>query len=65
MYKTKDIYNMKVEIHCKDLCALSPIKTLMQKLDDLSWLIFLLLRKYILADFFIGISHFKKIFRNV
>lgn len=63
-YKTKDIYNVKVEIRCKNLGALSPIQALMQKLDGPSWLIFLLLRKYILANFFIGISHFKKIPRN-
>lgn len=63
-YKTKDIYNVKAEIHRKNLGALSPIQALMQKLDSSSWLIFLLLRKYILANFFIGISHFKKIPTN-
>lgn len=42
-YKTKDIYNVKAEIRRKNLGTLSPIQPLMQKLDDPSWLIFLLL----------------------
>lgn len=64
IYKTKDIYNLKVEIRYKNLDTLSLIQTLMQKLDNFLWLIFLLLRKYILANFFIRIFYFKKISRN-
>lgn len=64
IYKIKDIYNVKAEICRKNLNALSPIQALMQKLDGSLWLIFLLLRKYILANFFIGIFHFKKILKN-
>lgn len=63
-YKTQNIYNIKAKIHCKNLDALSLIQTLMQKLDGFSWLIFLLLRKYRLANFFIKISHFKKMSKN-
>ena len=63
-YRTKNIYNVKAEICRKNLGALSPIQALMQKLDGPSWFIFLLLKKYILANFFIGISHFKNIPRN-
>lgn len=63
IYKTKDIYNIKAELHCKNLNVLSLIQILMQRLDGFSWLVFLFFKK-LLSNFFIEISHFKKILRN-
>ena len=62
MYKNKE--NVKTELHRKNFSVLNPIQALMQKLDDPLWLVFLFLKK-IFSNFFIGISHSKKIPKNI